>query len=64
MEIDFNVSAFGFGTPMTLADPLRRKRYLSFSSVVGYTQNPGQWIFEGGYTVTDVPTVSGLSEFG
>ena len=31
---------------MTLADPLRRKRYLSFSSVVGYTQNPGQWIFE------------------
>lgn len=46
MEIDFIVSAFGFGIPVTLADPLRRKRYLSFLPAVGYTQKPGHWIFE------------------
>jgi hypothetical protein len=46
MEIDFIVNAFGFGVSLTLAHPLRRRRYLSFSSVVEYTQKPGQWIFE------------------
>ena len=40
------MNTFGFGVPLTLAHPLKRKRYLSFSSVVGYTPTPSKWIFE------------------
>jgi len=46
MEIDFIVSTFGFGVPLTLGHPLQRKRYLSFSSKVEYSASEDKWLFE------------------
>ena len=50
MELDFVVDAFGFGIPMTLKHPLKRKRFLSFSTMVDFTPAADEWIIERGET--------------